>query len=629
MLDSFRKASKSWLAKGLLGLLIVSFGAWGIGDFITGGGDAPPAITVGDTEISPAALRSELNREVNRLRQRLGSDFTTEQAIQLGFLDRAIGRVVTDVVQTQTAQAWGMTAPDAVVAQAIMTDPNFQKDDGTFDRALFQSILAANSMTESRFTEQARGDMVRAALMGPVNEAAHAPDAMVTALDRHRNEVRVGELVSLSIADAPEPDTEPDPAALEEIYNANIAAFTAPEYRAVTAIVLGHDDARPLVSISDAAIQAEYEARQDEFTTPETRSVVQVLTDSAETAQAVVDAVRAGATLAEAAAEAGAPAPIDMGEVAPESLPPTQSGAVFALAEGTVSDPVKSAFGWHVFQVQTITPGGTQPLDAVRDQIRDELVAHKVTDALYTLSVDLDDALGAGATLEQAAESLNLDLLTIPAVDSQGLAPDGTPVATLPEAPGFLSTVFNSETGEQTLMQETGDGYFVLRVDEVTPSAPRPLETVRDQVAALWTHDRKAEAVRGQAEDILAAVGEGRTLQGAAEAVGAPAPSPLPAVRRNGEVVNSDAEAPPRQIVTALFGLEQGASRIVETAGQVDILRLAEITDTAAETAATRAETEASLSDAIANDLYIQFTDALSREQGVTINRAVIESAFR
>jgi len=629
MLDSFRKASKSWLAKGLLGLLIVSFGAWGIGDFLTGGGDTPPAITVGNTEISAAALRSELNREVNRLRQRLGSDFTTEQAIQLGFLDRAIGRVVTDVVQTQTAQAWGMTVPDAVVAQAIMTDPNFQTDDGTFDRTRFQSILAANSMTESRFTEQARSDMVRAALMGPVNEAAYAPDAMVTALNRYRNEARVGEVISLSIADAPTPDTEPDTAALEEIYNANIAAFTAPEYRAVTAIVLGHDDARPLVSISDAAIQAEYEARQDEFTTPETRSVVQVLTDSAETAQAVTDAARAGATLAEAAAKAGAPAPIDMGEVTPESLPAPQSEAVFALAQGTVSDPVKSAFGWHVFQVQTITTGGTQPLDAVRDQIRDELVAHKISDALYTLSVDLDDALGGGATLEQAAESLNLDLLTIPAVDSQGLAPDGTPVASLPEDPGFLSTVFNSETGEQTLMQETGDGYFVLRVDEVTPSAPRPLETVRDQVAALWTHDRKAETVRGQAEAILAAVREGRTLQGASETVGAPAPTPLPAVRRNGETVTADAEAPPRPLVDALFGLEPGASRIVETAGKIDVLRLAEITGTAADTAATRAKTEASLTDAIANDLYIQFTDALSREQGVTINRAVIESAFR
>ncbi|KAA5607096.1 hypothetical protein F1188_04105 [Roseospira marina] len=629
MLDSFRKASKSWVAKGLLGLLVISFGAWGIGDFLTGGGDAPPAITVGDTEVSTAALRSEFNREVNALRQRLGSDFTAEQALQLGFLERAIGRVVTEVVQTQTAQDWGMTVPDEVVARTIVANPAFQGSDGTFDRQRFQAILANNSMTEARFTEQIRSDLVRTALMQPVAGGAHAPESMVAALDRYRNETRVGEVVTLAVADAPEPETAPDEETLQALYDDNRAAFTAPEYRAVTAIVLDLDDARPLVSVSDDAVRAEYEARQSDFTTPESRTVEQVLADDAETARAVVEAVRSGASLADAAAEAGAPAPIDMGKVSPDSLPDAQSDAIFALDEGAVSDPVESAFGWHVFQVQAVTAGTVEAFDTVKGEIREELANHEAVDALYELSVDLDDTLGGGATLEQAADTLNLELVTVPAIDRQGRAPDGTPVAAVPQAPAFLNTVFASDPGEQTLMQESDSGYFVLRVDGVTPSAPRPLEDVRAQVEALWTQQRKAETQRARAEAIVAAASEGRTLSGAAEAEGASAPTRLPAVHRDGTAADDDAKAPPRPLIEALFALDPGASRVVETSDAVHVVRLVDVLDTATDDADTRTETRTALNDALGNDLYIQFTDALSRERGVEINRAVIQSAFQ
>ena len=630
MLDSFRKASKSWLAKALLILLIISFGAWGIGDYITGGDEGPAAIKVGDTSISTAYLRNELNREVTALREQLGGSFTTEQAIQFGFLDRAIGRVVTEVTQVQTARDWGMVVPDEVVARTITRTPVFQTD-GRFDRQRFQAILAANTMTEDQYVAQVRRDLLREALSQPVTASATAPDALVRNLTRYRHQGRTGAMVTLTVADAPPPTEAPDAAALEQLYEDNIDAFTAPEYRAVTGIVLGLEDARPLVSVSEEAIQNAYDARQDEFTTPETRTVTQVLADDRAVAQAVAEAARAGTDLAEAAADAGAPAPVDMGSVNPTTLPPAQSEAVFALPEGGVGDPVESAFGWHVFKVRDVTAGGVQPLSEVREQIEDDLTSRRAVDALYDLSVDLDDALGGGASLEQAAQMLDLDLVRLAAVDRQGRTPEGAPAADLPESDAFLASAFSAEPGEQTLMQETDAGYFVLRVDSVTPPAPRPLDEVRDRVVALWAETKKVEATRARAEAIVAAAREGRTLAAAAESAGASVQTVAP-VLRTGEPVEDGATAPPRPVVAALFGMERGSLRLVEGDGAVYAVRLDEVLDpgeTATGSSTARAETAEDVRASVADDLFIQFTDALSRQQGVDINRAVIEAAFR
>jgi len=103
-------------------------------------------------------------------------------------------------------------------------------------------------------------------------------------------------------------------------------------------------------------------------------------------------------------------------------------------------------------------------------------------------------------------------------------------------------------------------------------------------------------------------------------------------VLRTGETVEDGATAPPRPVVAALFGMERGSLRLVEGDGAVYAVRLDEVLEpgeTATDSDTARAETAEDVRASIADDLFIQFTDALSRQQGVEINRAVIEAAFQ
>jgi len=66
MLDALRRGASSFLAKLLLGLLILSFGVWGIADVFTGFGRGNVA-TIGDTDITVPEYDRVLRMELEGL----------------------------------------------------------------------------------------------------------------------------------------------------------------------------------------------------------------------------------------------------------------------------------------------------------------------------------------------------------------------------------------------------------------------------------------------------------------------------------------------------------------------------------------------------------------------------------
>ena len=69
MLQWIRQGVGSWIIKVFLGLLIVSFAVWGIGDIFSGR-TRTTAIKAGNVEVSEAELAEAFKRELRRLHRR-------------------------------------------------------------------------------------------------------------------------------------------------------------------------------------------------------------------------------------------------------------------------------------------------------------------------------------------------------------------------------------------------------------------------------------------------------------------------------------------------------------------------------------------------------------------------------
>src|SRR6202162_3581344 len=90
MLRGMRKASSNWLGKTIMavvmGVLIVSFGVWGIADIFRGFGQSTVA-TIGHTEISTNEFRQLYTEKLQQIGRQFGRPLTTEQARAFG-IDR-------------------------------------------------------------------------------------------------------------------------------------------------------------------------------------------------------------------------------------------------------------------------------------------------------------------------------------------------------------------------------------------------------------------------------------------------------------------------------------------------------------------------------------------------------------
>jgi peptidyl-prolyl cis-trans isomerase D len=116
------------------------------------------------------------------------------------------------------------------------------------------------------------------------------------------------------------------------------------------------------IEVSEEDIQSSYEARLDEFVTVEKRHVLQmVLTDEEQAKKAQTELLtgREFAIVAKEVADLDE-ATLDLGVVTKNDLLPALADSAFALMQGVVSTPIRSALGWHLLKVTKIEVGSAE-----------------------------------------------------------------------------------------------------------------------------------------------------------------------------------------------------------------------------------------------------------------------------
>jgi peptidyl-prolyl cis-trans isomerase D len=628
MIQFFKdRIQTSWVIKAFLVVLALSFGIWGVGDFIQPGMDPGVAVSVGKRNITLDDLQRRYTREMDRFRETIGS-------VDSDDLRRSIlNSLVQDITRTATvdaaAQDMGIVVTEQRLREEIRNTEAFKDEAGNFDQLRYSQTLAQSQLTEQDFIDLISSDLRVRAMLTPAAANAAAPKAMLDTLLAFRGETRVAETIMIKSADLPAP--APKDEDLKKFYDENAVAFTAPEYRKISAVVLHADDLVPPSSITDEELRAFYEENIARYRTRETRRVSQLVFETKEAADSARAKMAPGDDLADIAQKAGIAAPVDLGDLTADAPLAKTLPVTFELKPGEVSQPVESDLGWHLLEVKSISPEVTQEFTAVREQIRSTMAEDRATDQLYDASVALEDGVAAGEPLADVAERINGRLITIEAMDSGGRDPRGLEAKGLIDNQRFVQTAFATAPGAESKLMEIPKGYYVLKVESATPPAAKPFEEVRGEVAKMWDRQQRITRAREIATKLMEQIGPSTALNALAAKEKASFAQIGP-VNRFGQALSQDIlvddKRMSQELLGKIFSAKVGDVVSAPVVDGVVIARVREVIPASgnAEVARASGQMAETIQQGIAADLTAAMTSAFTQRYPSEINTQALDS---
>jgi foldase protein PrsA len=140
-------------------------------------------------------------------------------------------------------------------------------------------------------------------------------------------------------------------------------------------------------NVSQAQIAKYYNEHKSRFEVPEKRSVNVILTKTEAQASKAKGEVSSGKSFASVAKSVSIdPVSKARGGLLPEVVKGQEeqalSNAIFAAKPNVLSGPVKTPFGYYIFEVKSVTPGSVQSLAQAQSSVKSQLVATNQQQAL-------------------------------------------------------------------------------------------------------------------------------------------------------------------------------------------------------------------------------------------------------
>src|ERR1700716_3638874 len=446
MLRGMRKASSNWLGKIIMavvmGVLIISFGVWGIADIFRGFGQSTLA-KIGHTEISINEFRQLYTEKLQQISRQFGRPLTPDQARAFGLDRQLLQQTIAEAALDEEARRIGLGQSEAETMRMIVNDPNFKGVGGAFAPARFQATIRQFGFTEQRYVAVQRRVSLRRQIAGTISAGLEPPKVLIEALSRFQNETRSIEYVKLDPAQAGKID-QSSPETLAGYFDDHKTQFRAPEYRKISFVVVTPEDIGRWSEVSDEDAQKVVEQRRGKLGTPEQRQVSQIVFPNAEEAMAARNRIASGMSFDDLAKERGLnPSDLDLGLIAKSAIIDTPiANAAFSLPSGEVSQPVQGRFGVALVKIGKIEPGVEPSYESVASNLKKEIATERARKSVSDLRDKMEDERGGGAGVIEAAQKLGLTAVTIDAVDRSSRLPNGQPVANIPPGLDVVSQAF-------------------------------------------------------------------------------------------------------------------------------------------------------------------------------------------
>ena len=513
MLQNIRDNSQGWIAKTIIGLIIVLLALTGFEAIFNSVGNQQTAAEVNGEEISLSELSQAVEMQRRQLAQQFGRDFDTSLIDDNLLRNAALSDLIDRRLLVQAARESDFALSQAALDQIILQTPEFQEN-GRFSPARFDQVIRQMGYGRLQFRQMLEEEMLIGQLQAAVAGSGFVTEQQVRDFVRLDKQTRDFALYRIK------PDAGSATVTDEQVaayYEQNAQRFMTPEEVVIEYVELKKDSFFDQVDIGEEELKSRYQTEIANLA--EQRRAAHILIESeGDEALSRIEALRQrldkgedfAALAREASEDTGSAADGgDLGFAGPGVYAPEFEAALFALKKGEVSEPVRTEFGWHLIKLLDSQDADVPSFAALKDKLERDLKAEKVEQRFVEAARELENLAFEAADLQQPAQELGLQVRTSEPFGREG-GSSGVTANRQVIQQAFSADLLESGANSQALELDA-ETVMVMRVKEHRQPQRRSLEQVAGEIRATLRGEAAAEAAKQQGEALLASLREGQT----------------------------------------------------------------------------------------------------------------------
>ena len=518
MLQNIRDNSQGWISKTIIGMMVVLMALFGVDQIFQSASNAQDAAEVNGEAISLNELAKAADLQRRRLQQQLGSNFDESLIDEKLLRDAALKGLIDRQLLLQGTVSADFSLSDAAIDQVMLQEPQFQVD-GKFNSDRFDMVIRQMGYTRQQFRQMMREEMLIVQLRAGIAASSFVTDTEISNFARLEKQTR--DFATLTLK-ATTQDIDVTDADIKAFYDQNASEFLSPEQVQLEYVELNKAGFFEQVEVTDDELQSQYQKEISGLA--EQRNAAHILVevnDQASDEQAkqkiteIAQQLNAGEDFAVLAKEfsadpGSASSGGDLGYAGPGVYDPAFEQALYALKQGEVSAPVRSAYGWHLIKLLGVQGADVPAFDSLKEKMTKDLKTEKVEQRFVEASKELEDSSFESADLTQPAQEQGLEIQLSEFFGREG-GKEGILSNRQVLQAAFSEDLLDNAMNSQ-LIELDPNTVVVVRIKAHNKPEKLPLETVSEAIREELLIQRAAAATKEKGEQLLVALSEGKTL---------------------------------------------------------------------------------------------------------------------
>jgi len=514
MLQNIRDNSQGWIAKTIIGLIVVLMALTGFEAIFRATGHSQDAAKVNGQTISQNELSQAVDMQRRQLMQQLGKDFDPALLDEKMLREAALKGLIERKLLLQGAEDAKFAFSEAALDQLILQTPEFQVD-GKFSAERFDAVIRQMGYGRMQFREMLAQEMLIGQLRTGLAGSSFVTDKQVEAFARLEKQTR--DFASLTF--------KADPAVVkvsdDEIkahYDQHAKEFMTPDQVVIDFIELKKSAFFDQVQVNEDELKALYEKEIANLS--EQRHAAHILievNDKVSDAQAkarieeVQQRLAKGEDFAALAKEfsqdpGSANNGGDLGFAGPGVYDPAFEDALYKLNKDQVSAPVRTEYGYHLIKLLGVQAPEVPTFASLKDKLTRELKTQQVEQRFVEVTKQLEDAAFEASDLAQPAQDLGLKVQTSAAFGREG--GEGITANRSVVQAAFSQEVLE-EGANSNAIELDPETVVVLRVKEHRKPEQLPLEAVAKNIHEHLAKEKATAELKTKADKLIAGLRDG------------------------------------------------------------------------------------------------------------------------